>query len=287
MQTAPGLICGGRRAMGIGKAWVVAGLAMLSPAALFAADRAIPALEQAAGSGDAEAAYQLGRAYKLGDGVPADAKQAERWFSKALQLGHAKAGAELGLVLAQSGRPVDALPLLRKAAEQGDPRAQYALGTFYFSGTAVPADTEQAKFWVRRAAAAGLPAAAEALAIMDKPSSATEEPVRIVSVPPQKAQEPVRKMALAETKLAPVRRAVMAPPVGDAWLVQLGAFAQQGNARRYWQSVQMRMPGEVRPAFVDNGGVTKLRLGPFATKAEAARFCALQRQEGRACFEVR
>ena len=227
-------------------------------------------LRSAAQGGDSEAAFTLGRAYKLGDGAPADLKEAARWLERAARSGHSRAGDELGLVLFQDGHAAEALPWLKKAAERGDPRAQYALGTIYFAGQVVPLDSIQAKLWMRRAAKAGLPAAAEALAIMEKPLAATPKPERayeIVTVVPRPA--PVK---------APPARAA------SGWQVQMGAFALKGSAQRFWRAVKGEMDPKLKVRFLADGHLTKLRLAPFATKEAAARFCTAQRKLGRDCL---
>ncbi|TAL27385.1 MAG: sel1 repeat family protein [Alphaproteobacteria bacterium] len=43
----------------------------------------------------------------------------------------------------------------RKAAEQGNPRAQYMLGRFYSDGRSLPSNLQQAKMWFRKAAEQG------------------------------------------------------------------------------------------------------------------------------------
>ena len=215
----------------------------------------IPALKSRAADGDAEAAYTLGRAYKLGDSVAADNHEAERWFARAARLGHAKASVELGLVLHQNGRSGEALPWLRKAAEAGDPRAEYTLGTILYAGKAVPADADQARRWMRKAAKAGLPAATEALAVMDGAASAP---------------------AVAAVPLA----------VQARWQAQLGAFSVAANASAYWQKLRGSEASGLQASFPVRDGLTLLRVGPFASRGDARRFCATQRERGRDCMEV-
>ena len=61
--------------------------------------------------------------YANGEGVPKDAVQAVTWY--------------------------------RKAAEQGNPRAQFNLGGMYFNGDGAPKDSAQAVVWYRKAAEQG------------------------------------------------------------------------------------------------------------------------------------
>ena len=261
-----------------------AALACLAADAAFAATD-LAALTAAAHSGDAEAAYRLGRAYKTGHGAPADLQSAERWFETAAKQGHAKAGAELGLVLHQEGRSVEALPWLRKAAEAGDPRAQYSLATILFAGEVVPADADAARGWMRKAARAGLPAATEALAIMSKPLPTQPALAGGERQPPNSEMEQNHRPALtpvaAETSRAPAKPAVSAG--AGAWQVQLGAFSVASNATGYWNKLRNTDGRGLEASFPVRGGLTLFRLGPFANRAEAERFCLLQRKAGRDC----
>ncbi|NNM75462.1 hypothetical protein HJG53_00875 [Sphingomonas sp. ID1715] len=223
-------------------------------------------LKRAAISGDREAAFALGRAYKLGDEAPLDTREAARWLEKAAQLGHPKAGGELGLVLFQDGKGRDALPWLKAAAQAGDARAQYALGTIYFAGEIAPPDPAQAKALMTRAARSGLPAAREALAIMATPA--------VVPV------QPAPRVTVQAPQIAPAK------PLSE-WEVQLGAFAVPGNARRLWQELRPRLAGSFQPSFRTDRAITRLRLAGFPSRAAAERFCANQRRQKRDCLEVR
>src|SRR5688572_11282204 len=53
-------------------------------------------------SGDADAQFNLGQAYKLGRGVPMDMRQAQGWYEKAAKQGHAQAQAMVGLIMFQA-----------------------------------------------------------------------------------------------------------------------------------------------------------------------------------------
>lgn len=257
------------------------GCALLALAsASVAAPLSIQQLTTSARSGDAEAAYQLGRAYNSGDGVAADSGEAERWLANAARLGHRKAGAEYGLILLHEGKPREALPWLKEGAARGDSRAQYGLATLLFNGGPVPADPAEARRWMRRAAKAGLPAAAEALAIMENPAALAppKASYEIVTVeaPPARADKP------AVPATAPAKASVARP---GGWSVQLGAFANPDNARRLGRLVQN--PSHPEASFPVVDGLTRVRVGPFPGRAEAQRYCDTQRRRKRDCLEVR
>ena len=67
-----------------------------------------------AGKGDADAAFNLGQAYRLGRGVPADSSQAKKWFEAAANKGHVDAQVSLGLLLFDNGDRAEAMSWLRK-----------------------------------------------------------------------------------------------------------------------------------------------------------------------------
>jgi uncharacterized protein len=121
-----------------------------------------------ADKGDADAQFNMGQAYKLGRGAPADMKIAQSWYEKAAAQGHEAAQANLGLILFQAGNRTAALPWIRKAADKGDMRAQYVLGTALFNGDGVPKDWPRAYALMSSAASQGLAPAKASLAQMEE-----------------------------------------------------------------------------------------------------------------------
>lgn len=117
--------------------------------------------------GDPDAQFNLGQAYKLGRGVPADLAEAEHWYRRAAAQGHHEAEDNYGLALFQNGRRTEALPWLEKSVARGEPRAEYLLGTALFNGDVVTKDWIRGYALVSRASAAGLPQASRALVQMD------------------------------------------------------------------------------------------------------------------------
>jgi len=253
--------------------------------------------------GDADAQFNLGQAYKLGRGVPADLDQAEAWYGKAAAQGHEQAEASYGLALFANGRRDKAAPWLQRAAGRGDPRAQYVLGTMYFNGDAVPKDWVRAYALVTRSSQSGLAEASGALAQMDKYMSmqdrqaaltlarkyeqeanraplpgADRPPVEVASAQPPRPT-PVRTPPRATPNPAPVpvrtspAPSPAAPAIRDGgWRLQLGAFGDPGNARKLWSQVGGRFPGR-SVAYVKSGNLTKVLVGPFASRADAAGAC--------------
>ena len=118
--------------------------------------------------GDADAQFNMGQAYKLGRGVPKDLVRAEHWFAAAANQGHARAADNYGILLFQTGRQAQALPLLSTSAERGEPRASYILGVASFNGDYAPKDWVRAYALMTRAAASGLPQAVSSLQMMNE-----------------------------------------------------------------------------------------------------------------------
>ena len=90
--------------------------------------------------GDADAAFNLGQAYRLGKGVPLDLAQAQSWLERAARKGHVDAAATVGLLLFQNGNRVSGMRWLKAAAEAGEPRALLMVGTAMYNGDGVAED---------------------------------------------------------------------------------------------------------------------------------------------------
>lgn len=130
--------------------------------------RAVVEWQGPAAAGDADALFNLAQAYRLGRGVEIDNARARRLYEDAARLGHVKAADNYGLMLFQEGEQQKAMPLIRAAADRGDPRAQYVLGLSHFNADYAPRDWVRAYALMTLASGAGLPQAQGALAQMDK-----------------------------------------------------------------------------------------------------------------------
>ncbi|MEO7098356.1 MAG: tetratricopeptide repeat protein [Luteolibacter sp.] len=126
----------------------------------------------AAPVGDADAQYQMARAYLRGDGVPKDVQKSYDLMKAAAAQGHADATGGIGyfyssgMVVAKDER--QAADWFRKGAEMGSAKAQLNLGKYLLNGKAAvanpeaqPADLEtEGLKWIGKAADQGLPEAA-------------------------------------------------------------------------------------------------------------------------------
>jgi cell division septation protein DedD len=273
-------------------------------------DEAIRIWRPLADRGDADAQYNLAQAYFLGRGVPQNMTLAEQWYARAARQGHPEATANYGLLLFQNGRRQEAIPFITSAADAGDPRAQYVLGTALFNGDVIGRDAPRAYALMSRAAAQNLPPAVSQLAEMERLMSPQDRargvelardmrtappPVQIAARPtqnPPRSQAPARTQAPPRTATAtprprpPARTATRAASsvatAGGRWKVQIGAFSNEANARRAWGAVAGRLPG-LRPSYVRAGALIRVQAGPLGDRAAAQRACAAA---GNGCYPV-
>lgn len=130
--------------------------------------RAVVEWQGPAAAGDPDALFNLAQAYRLGRGVEIDNARARQLYEQAAALGHVKAADNFGLMLFQEGEQQRAMPLIKAAADRGDPRAQYVLGLSHFNADFAPRDWVRAYALMTLANSASLPQAREALGQMDK-----------------------------------------------------------------------------------------------------------------------
>ena len=114
-------------------------------------DAALELYTQAANKGLADAQYQLGKMYYLGESGSKDYSSASMWFKRAARQRHAKA--EYGLATCYmngDGLPVNydqALMYMKASALRGYVPAQRKLAELYQKGVLVEADSVEAKRW--------------------------------------------------------------------------------------------------------------------------------------------
>lgn len=114
---------------------------------------------QAAEQGYAPAEQNLGKLYRMGNGVAQSDVEAVKWFIKAAEQGNMHAQSDLGGMY-YLGRGVTqsdekAYEWALKAAEQGDSYAQFNLGLIYEMGRGVDQSYEKAIEWYQKAADQG------------------------------------------------------------------------------------------------------------------------------------
>ena len=108
--------------------------------------------------GSAEMQYIVGKTYFESENPQEeDLKKAENWLKKADEQGHPDAAMLLADLAKNDG---DRMHWTTRAAEKGNPRAQYNLGMHHFTNQKY----EEAAVWHEKAAKGGLPEAQHALA---------------------------------------------------------------------------------------------------------------------------
>lgn len=127
-----------------------------------------------AATGDADAMFNLGQAYKLGRAVPIDKALARDWYRKAALKNHLPAQANLGILLFQAGEKPEAARWLKQAADRGEMRAQYVLGVAHWNGDGVSRSLAMAYAYLTRASAQGLAEATGALTNLSRTLSSAD-----------------------------------------------------------------------------------------------------------------
>ena len=258
-----------------------------------------------AARGQADAAFNLGQAHKLGRGVPADLAEAQRWYEQAARGGHSEAQTSLGLLLFQNGNRTGAMRWIRSASDAGEPRAMLVMGTALFNGDGVSEDRVRAYALVSRAAAQGLSAARTTLGEMDALISLEERqkgirlaqvlvaekaPVPVPSAPaPAPTARPIRIPAIASGFTPPPAGPPAGPSAGKpagkagAFRIQLGAFRERAAAEALYRTLAPRLGGAAM-TLIPSGTMTRLQVGPYSSRAAASSACAALKPQ--ACFPV-
>lgn len=243
-------------------------------------EQAVQIWRPLADRGDADAQYNLAQAYFLGRGVPQNMVLAEQWYERAARQGHPEATANYGLLLFQNGRRQEAIPYITRAADAGDPRAQYVLGTALFNGDVVTRDAPRAYALMSRAAEQNLPPAVTQLTEMERLLSPQDRArgvelareMRTAPPPTQLAarQAPTRTQNPVGTQ--PPRTAPVPPPVRTATANPSRTIAATPVRTTTAVPPRPRPPARtvVRTAAVAAvGGRWRVQIGAFSSEANA------------------
>jgi uncharacterized protein len=122
------------------------------------------------------------------------------------------------------------------------------------------------------------------------PRPARVEPGFPGNIPPMPGEKPVYRPAPAP---APIKVATAPAPVvtNGNWRIQLGAFGNNANAEKLWNSLEAKvgdlasLTPYLSEAVTDKGStITRLQAGPFATRASAEAMCGKVKATGQACL---
>ena len=242
-----------------------------------------------AAKGDADAAFNLGQAYRLGKGVALDHGRSQLYLEQAARKGHVDAAATLGIILFQNNDRSAALRWLRIAAEGGEARAMLLFGTALYNGDGLSPDPVTAYAYISRSAAQGLDMAQATLAALDQ-TMPLEQRQKGVAVAKTMVAAPAAapKLAAPAKAVAPLvgvkpALAIASPSGSGGWRVQLGAFGQRATAEALFAKLRGKL-GARQAYYVAAGQVVRLQVGPYDSRAAAAAGCAAL--GGQACFPV-
>ena len=231
--------------------------------------------------GDADAAFNLAQAYRLGRGVPTNLAAAKTWFERAANQGHVDAQTTLGLLLFQNNDQAAGLKWLKQAAEQGEPRALLVYGTALVNGDGVTQNPVLGYAYVSRSAAQGLEPAKETLAQLDRllPLDQRKKGVALArakakaapppsSAPAKVARKPV-EVATAKPAVKPAQTASAVPAAKPAPKPPVTAPAAKPAAK----------PPVAAPSPAAASGGWRIQLGAFSQRGGAETL--YQRLSGR------
>jgi hypothetical protein len=247
--------------------------------------------------GDADAAFNLGQAYRLGRGVTLNLSAAQTWYERAARQGHIDAQTTLGLLLFQNGNQTAGLRWLKGAADKGDARALLMYGTALFNGDGIAQDPVLGYAYVSRAAAQGLAPARQTIEQMDHilPLEDRKRALAMVIAkskgpppptpkPPAKSKPAAKPVPVATVAAKPAPKPPSETAPATAWLIQVGAFNNRPSAEGAYRKLASNPALTGRsPQYIPFNQFVRLRIGPFASKGAAAAAC---RAVGQACFVV-
>lgn len=245
-----------------------------------------------AAKGDADAAFNLGQAYRLGKGVPIDLARAQGLYEQAARKGHIDASTTLALLLFENGNRTGAMRWLKQSAAAGEARAMLLYGTALYNGDGVAPDPVTAYAYVSRAAAQGLATAKATLADLDEmmPLEDRKKGVALAQTMAAAKPAPAAPAPVKAATAKPVAKPVAAKPVpveptvaaSGKWRIQLGAFGQRSSAVALFAKLGGKLAGR-QAYYVPSGKVVRLQVGPYESRAAASAACA---RLGQACFAV-
>jgi TPR repeat protein len=252
-----------------------------------------------ADAGNTDAMFNMGQAYQLGRGVPRDEAVALRWYEQAAARGHRPALANQGILLFKAGRKTQALALLKRAADGGEPRAQFVYGTAAWNGDGLERNLGIAYAYLARSAEQGLAEARSALDLL-VPRLSLVERANGQQLASTLAREDGTRGPLPGMSAGGAAGVVVLDQVADQrpaaqagsgaeWRVQIGAFSNRSGAEADLAAIRSRSPAVLSGLtvfFAPGGSLVRLQLGPFesadAARAGCARFAAV----GRSCLVV-
>ncbi|WP_022682713.1 SPOR domain-containing protein [Sphingobium bisphenolivorans] len=233
--------------------------------------KAVAEWQPLAQAGDPDAQFNLGQAYKLGRGVKADPDTALQWYRKAAAQGHARAEDNLGLLLFRQGDRAGAMPYLERAADRGEPRAQYIVGTALFNGDLAAKNWVRAYALMTRASQSGLAQATRSLTQMDKyiPQDQREKGTALArGMAAMPGGEPDGGTGVTRPAPAPIRTAELPPSAAGAQ--QPEAVTPPPPAPKPKpKPAPVKTAAPPAPPAVKSAGNWRVQIGAFSAESRA------------------
>lgn len=158
--------------------------------------------------------------------------------------------------------------------------------------TVLAGEMEQRAGRARAAQVAGFPINVTPPAKMTKPVTVPPSKIPPATVPGFPAAiptAPVRSAKVRPVKVAPAKPIpVKATTANGAWRIQLGAFGNEANAQKLWNSLEAKIGdlAGLQPYLNAAGNVTRLQAGPFPSRSAADAMCNKVKATGQACISV-
>lgn len=120
-------------------------------------EKGIEWIQKAALKGYPMAMTALGTIYSGSiESIPEDKERSRFWTQRAADLGEPDAQYNLALEIHEEGNAQEAIPLYKKAADQGHPMAAFNIGSLYYNGLdGIEQDYAEAVKWFRKSAESG------------------------------------------------------------------------------------------------------------------------------------
>lgn len=159
------------------------------------------------------------------------------------------------------------------------------------AATVMAGELEQRAGRARAAQVAGFPINTTPPAKTTKPVKVPPSnipPASVPGFPPEYQNPPAAPVKVATPKPVPVKTAPVKAATDGAWRIQLGAFGEEANAQKLWNTLEGKVAelAALQPYLKATGNVTRLQAGPFATRGSAEAMCGKVKATGQACLVV-
>jgi len=215
--------------------------------------------------GDTRATFYLSLLYTKGLGVVENPGYGVQLLRRAAEAGDPLAQYNLGNRYMREGTeefaPEQAAAWWKKAADQGLVPAQHNLGSLYALGTGVKRDLKQARHWYAKAAANGSERSAEAL--QEIGGAGVSKPARGQTAPPV--------ADVAQAGLVNVTPAWIAEKGNKGVTLQLAASRERAGIERLAKRYRFKRPLLLYRISAAKGAIWALGYGLFPDAAAANR----------------